>query len=355
MELNKNIQVFHKDKENMLLKVGKEPNLISISHIEYRILEYYSKVLNADKVIMYFQNEVNIDKQDLKKLIRIAESNRLIISSEENERDKRLFIHLILRRNRKIFEIFNVDFTNTIMERFFENKIFQKLLICLLAFMTAYFVYNLVITPLNFRENYLEMLYSVPVSFSSIVGFIYLSVTVSLFIHELGHYFVYKQVGGKGSVFGLGLMYFILPIIFHRAFINNLSNKKAIILTYSGGIILDFFTFLFLLYFTKNYYQIYPILAFLGYCLMTSLLIRSFFNLNFFLPGTDGYYIFTEIIERPDLHDTSKAAFKSLFRGNINVQILLHSVYFLLSGVFIIAALLFFILPLIIYFYYVTI
>ena len=53
-------------------------------------------------------------------------------------------------------------------------------------------MYDILKEPLNFRENYNKTLYAVPISFSSLLMYIYLSSFISVFFHEIGHYFFYK-------------------------------------------------------------------------------------------------------------------------------------------------------------------
>ena len=86
---------------------------------------------------------------------------------------------------------------------------------------------------------------------------------------------------------------------------------------------------------------------------MISICIRSVFNLNVFLPNTDGYFILSDIINKPNLFEYSIQKTKELYKTKrVSLNNLLSLIYLILSYLSIIISWLFFFFPFIIYFYY---
>ncbi|MGQ7854389.1 hypothetical protein ACUN24_09080 [Pedobacter sp. WC2501] len=312
MKINPNLSVLENDNELVILRIGSNGGFIKMSAIEYDIINYYSKTPDFYIVQEYFRNDVLIIKEQMDLLIKKAYESKIFIN-DDSKIEKGGFINFILKRNKKMFEVLNFDFTNNVLERIFENRFFSNGLIAILITFFSYILYNLFSEPLNFKENYLATLYQIPVSFSSIFGFIYLAAIISTLIHEFGHYFIYKRLGGKTSVFGFGLLFFFIPVFFNKVLIGLIKKSKDRIYINSGGILFDFLQVIFLVYFTKVYHQNFPIISFFCYSLMISIFIRTFFNINIFLPGSDGYFIFTDLIKKPNLFESSWKKTKNIF------------------------------------------
>ncbi|PTT36252.1 hypothetical protein DBR28_11240, partial [Chryseobacterium sp. HMWF028] len=169
-------------------------------------------------------------------------------------------------------------------------------------------------------------------------------------------YLLYKKFRGKSTIFGFGLMIFILPVFYNKIFVDFLKNKKDKLWVNSGGIIFDIFLFLFLLVFTKEYHTGYPTLSFLAYTLMISITIRTFFNINFFLPGTDGYHLVNDIFGYKSLFGTALFETKEIMRLRmITLKRFLYLLYILLSYISIIISWLFMLLPILMYIYYASV
>ena len=351
MEINKNIIVINDDEGKVVLKIGNSDKFIKMSKIEYDIIEYYIEVYDKNEVIQHFKNIIQIDLVSLNLLIDKSAENGIITKHSVNKNFS--FLKFRFKRNKKIFEIFNLDFTSTVLEKFIEKKIFLNFIIIFLYFFLFYIMYDILKEPLNFRENYNKTLYAVPISFSSLLMYIYLSSFISVFFHEIGHYFFYKYFKGKSSMFGFGLLFFFLPIFYNKILITLITVKKHKIIINLGGIIFDISLLIFLIYFTKNFNSSYPVLSFLCYTTMISICIRSFFNLNIFLPYTDGYFVFSDLINKPHLfEDNLKNSLALIKKKEISLKNFISLTYTILNYLSIGISWLFFFLPFIIYFYY---
>lgn len=350
MELNKNIIVLSQD-DKLVLKIGNSDKIIKLSQIELDILKYYTEVNDNEKVIIHFSEQIKIDTSILELLIDIAIKNKIITENEENE--KKSAFKFVFKLNKRIFEIFNLDFTSTKAEKIFENRLLLHISLILLFLSAFYFVFEISKSPLNFSENYKKTLYSVSVPFTQLITYIYLASFISTFFHEIGHYFFYKYFKGKTSMFGFGLLFFFLPVFYNKIIVSMIKKKNQKIIINFGGIIFDILFLLFIIFFTKYYYAKYPILSFIAYSSMISICIRSFFNLNIFLPNTDGYFIFSEIINKPKILEDSISNSIDLFKNRkITFSNVFSLVFTLLSYLSMAISWLFFFIPFLIYFYY---
>ena len=351
MELNKNIIIISDDNNKLILKIGNSDKLIKLSKIEFEIIENFIKYKDKDVVINNFVKIIKIDNITLNLLIDKAIENKIIIDNYPNKPFS--FLNIKFKRNKRIFEILDLDFTSTIFEKLIEKRFFLNSVLFLIIIYSFVLIFEITREPLNFRDHYNKTLYAVPISFTSLISFIYFSSFSSIFFHEVGHYFFYKYFRGKTSMFGFGLLFFFLPVFYNRIIISFIKKRNEKILVNLGGIIFDFIFFLSLIVFTKYFYEKLPILSFLCYTSMISICIRSVFNLNVFLPNTDGYFILSDVINKPNLFEYSIQKTKELYKTKrVSLNNLLSFIYLILSYLSIIISWLFFFFPFIIYFYY---
>lgn len=353
MILNPSLLVLENESDLVLLKVGKSNSIIKMSSTEFEILTFYSKVSDFNSVIENFKNEIEIENDQMTILVTKAAENKILIP-EDSLPGRSFGLNFIFKKNKKIFELLNIDFTNTYLEKVFENRIITNMIIAVLILMFSYFVFNIFSEPLNFKENYLSTIYKVPVSFSAIFGYIYLASFLSTLIHEFGHYFVYKRNYGKTSVFGFGLLFFFMPVFFNRVLVSLIRQKHKRIYINAGGMFFDFLQFIFLIYFTKIYHNAFPILSFFCYTLMISITIRTFFNLNIFLPSTDGYYIFTDLLNKPNFFEIAQKKTKNLVnkKEENNFKNYIYALYIIICYCFFAISWCMLFLPVLTYIYY---
>lgn len=352
MKLNQNILLLSEQDNVVVLKIGTSDQVIRLSSIEWEVIKTFAAVNNNQKVIELFQNIIQIKEQVLENLVTKAIDNKVLISDEEVEVNQR-WLKLTLKRKKSILEVLNIDLTHTWFEKLISKKITLNTIFLALFCIVAYLIFATFNSPFAFKKNYLETLYKVPISFTSIVKYIYISALTSVAFHEFGHFIFYKLYKGKTTVFGLGLLFFFLPVIYIRIITPLIKERHQRIIINLGGIIFDLVLLLLILYFTKHYHLQFPVLAFLGYCMITSITIRSIFNLNIFLPNSDGYFVFTEIINKPNLFGDSIDSIKKIFKErkaskNKIGHYLFGAIAYLSIGI----SWSFFLLPFLIYFYY---
>ena len=352
MKLNQNILILAEEDNVVVLKIGTSDMAIRLSSIEWEIIKSFATENDNQKVIERFKNSIQIEEQDLVNLVTKAIENKVLIGNDEVE-EKQRWLKLTFKRKKSILEVLNFDLTHTWFEKVISKKITLIPLFFILLILVVYFVFTTFNSPIAFKKNYLETLYKVPISFSSIVKYIYISALTTVAFHEMGHFLFYKLYKGKTTVFGLGLLFFFLPVVYNRILTPLIKEKQQRIIINLGGIVFDLIFLIFILYFTKLYHSQFPVLAFLGYCMITSITIRSIFNLNIFLPNSDGYFVFTEIINEPNLFGDSIDAMKNILKERKATKNKIgHYLFGTLAYFSIGISWSFFILPFLIYFYY---
>lgn len=355
--LNPSIKIIDSAKaDEFVIKLDNSGNLLKLSSLELNIIKDYSDNNCKETLITNYKMKfIEIDSKDLDNLLKIAEDNKILIDTDLKTKEYfGVKIRPVFRRNFKMFELFNLDFSNTIFEKFFEDRKVLRFILITIPVTFLYFILSTFINAPNFKSDYLETIRAVPVSFTSIIIFIYFGSFLTVCFHELGHYIAYKIVKGKSSILGFGLLYCILPSAYCKVYYTLINRRKDRILVYISGIIFDIFLVSSFFYFTKYWHNQYPTTSFILYCMIISISIRSFFNLNFFLPGTDGYFILTDLTNKPDLLSDSKYIFIKALRFNIlwSIRIIPYIFYYIASVIFTIISFAILFIPL--YFYFIS-
>ncbi|MGG5506130.1 MULTISPECIES: hypothetical protein [unclassified Myroides] len=350
MKLN-DIVYMEENEDYLVLQLRDVTSLIKLSKIEFEIISRYSSSLNKLEVIQFFADRILITEPQLDALVDLAQQLKLLVDPATLSSTP--LVQLKGKRKKAIWEVLTLDFTHRRLERFGEQKKVQDIVLVTFMCLATVILFFLVARPFSFSEHYKRTLYLVPYSFSSLLVFIYLGAFLSMVIHELGHYFFYKRYQGKGSVFGVGLLLFVIPVFYNKLVIQQVKVRKHRLLIYAGGFIFDMLVVLVVLGSVRCLKDHLPVLVFIGYSMLISIFIRSLFNLNVFLPQTDGYYVLSDWLNQEQLFRVSSLAFCKLFKGNITLKQLLYSGFFLLSCASIAGAWFCFATPLLLFFYYV--
>ncbi|WP_430612982.1 hypothetical protein [Flavobacterium sp. JP2137] len=342
MEINKEIIHIDKTESQLVLKTRLSENLIKLSQVEFEIIEYYAKVLNKQQVILYYKNSFNIESTQLDFLLEKARENHLLI--EKKQSAKNIFIKF--RFNKRIFEILVIDFSNSKLENILNSKFIYYSIFFFLVLVPTILCFVLSSKSVDIFDNYMTVLYLVPFDFTNLMVFIIIGSFFGKCVHEFGHYFFYKFFGGKCTIFGFGFLFLMIPIFYNKLYISFIKNKRQKILVYIGGVIFDAVFFISIFLFVSEFHTSYATLSFIGYSIMLSILIRSCFNLNFFLPGSDSYILLNELIGKTNLYEESLISFKEVVNfSNLNFSNIFKALYFVLSTSTIFISWLFFAIP----------
>ena len=139
MELNKNIIIISDNSNKLILKIGNSDKLIKLSKIEFEIIENFIKYKDKDVVINNFVKIIKIDNITLNLLKDKAIENKIIIDNYPNKPFS--FLNIKFKRNKRIFEILDLDFTSTIFEKFIEKRFFLKSVLFLIIIYSFFMYY----------------------------------------------------------------------------------------------------------------------------------------------------------------------------------------------------------------------
>lgn len=148
------------------------------------------------------------------------------------------------------------------------------------------------------------------------VGLAFFSSYLFSAFHEMGHYVLYKSLGGKSNIIGMGLKFLVMPVLYVNTDTVYLWKQRwKRVLVSLGGSVVDATIGLLFITFIKYQYSGYPNVAFFGYMVLISTAIKIFFNLNFFMPGTDGYFILTDLLGKNNYYKTVETDKNRLVRA----------------------------------------
>lgn len=364
--LNKELIIIEEDKktEKIILQNSINSQLISLSIPEYDIIKFYVQTDSFETVIEHFSKDYEVDHEFLNKLIdKAIKINLLVNPNYQGSNKKRefelfnlIFLYLFniiinfinkyfriniipeFTGNVQLYKLFSIEFSNTLFERIFRSKFFQIFVIALYCPFIFYLSY-LSISSIN---NFSFIGFTKGYNFLIVFLGIFISITITMFFHEVGHYFMYKTFGGTANKIGAGLLYIFIPVMYTNIVnIHFWKNKWKKLLVSFAGVLIDILLFLILLVLI-NYYQIASFFTFLLDILFIYMGFRIVTNLNFLMPGTDGYYMFSDLLGIERLYGKSYGSIKLLFSnlkiGKINISFnqSLLILYFIISNLIVI-------------------
>jgi putative peptide zinc metalloprotease protein len=331
------------DTEGELLILRSSINSVSIkiSASEYDMLKDFSGDNDLEGVFLKYSALFEMDRSMLCELIARARKLRLLIRDEELASYRaaatqhlnffsgllnavllvvqrwlksmlKLNMIIEMRGNGRFYKVFAFNLRNTMFEDICSSRLGQRIFFVAMIFLFAIFATD----PLVSGKTMGDMLLSpanegMPVFF----GLVLLSVLVafSYLIHELGHYVVYKYFGGTSSEMGFAFLYVFLPVVYTSTDTMYFwSNKWKKIAVEGAGLLTDVAMAMCLI-FLAGHFPEGPLQATRS-ILFIFILVRIAANLNFFIPGTDGYFIVSDFFNVENLFEKCYANVKSDFR-----------------------------------------
>ncbi|GBU06787.1 hypothetical protein AwDysgo_01180 [Bacteroidales bacterium] len=336
---NKNFCLIEETEDTLLFRNNVTEALVSMSTIERDIIMYYVKIASIDKTVDAFKASYELDATVVDQLISKAIDLKLIVEPDYNEasvqRKKRIrnlfvtnkiqyvlarlifFINSLLHINivpifmgdMRFYKLFSIDLNNSMIKKMFVNVKFQAILMVLFGILflcqTLFFVIN---------DNSLVFsgfAHSSAGSMGSFAIFVFM-ILIALFFHELAHYFVYKRYGGSSDEIGFGLMYFVFPVMYTNIInVHFWTSKWKKIRLSLAGIFFDVYMLLSITNILSINLEASVFTLCISY-LYFYYVVQIAMNLNFLIPGTDGYYAFTDFFNLDRLFGGSYDEFKKL-------------------------------------------
>jgi len=201
--------------------------------------------------------------------------------------------------------------------KLFKSIIFTNILSSILLFGTFPLLFVGVILNIVMGSNLMNVLSDIFISVSSPSVLIALPIIfIVTFLHEMGHVVVAKRYRVNVNELGFMLYWFVPTAYVNLASVNLLKKKYQKILVYSAGI----FTNLFIL---ALVFMVRPFIPksfqFIVSWFAMGTMISVIFNLFIFLKF-DGYFIFKEIVDIPELREKSFKYLLYVFKRFINIR-----------------------------------
>lgn len=388
--LNPDYELVYVDQETdkIFLKNHFFKNMVSLSKIEYEIIQFYIDHPDYEKVFAHYSQRYEMSRDFVYTLIHKAELSGILVSEgylarkekvrlESGSRVNNILMYMMvsklqavmsllslkakleLRGNFKYYRLVSFGLENTWLEKWCSNSVVQLFLVTLYFVLLGTVLYGITsidvyIIPKNsFQGAFDRAFWIIPIA---LIGFLIFTI-----LHELGHFLVYKRYGGLTSEMGVALMTGIIPTLYVTTSSLHLwKSRTRRLLVMAGGTLVDVLLLLTCLYFT--YASISNTISFYGYLFSIMMVYRILFNINPFIPRTDGYFMLCEITSQPTFHSSSYTHFSSLLAKMKNGKwrhILFseagYSFYFMLSMVFIVVNYLILLSPVIVFLYYLII
>lgn len=309
----------------IILRNKLDHTMLQLSNPELDVVRQYCNKKSPEEIISeFFAKGIIIKSDDIIKVLSLAKKNRLAISDLELINDLELYnnkksgfgplilfmlwfqdtisritglnILIELQGSFKLFKIWSVGLEDTFIEKLTAIKAFSRLYIYGGSAVVLLSILSVIYTnPLSIELS--RVFFETQINSLSLILYLLAGIAATYFIHEFSHYVVYRFIGGKSSRMGFALMYYIIPVFYttvNSVYFWSSRNKKIVVSL--AGIITDigllFFSVLAVVYLLS----IQSAITAVAFLIALFLFARTLSNINPFMPGTDAYYIFIDMI-----------------------------------------------------------
>ncbi len=323
---NTDFFVFKRNSKIIILKNDINGAMVSLSPVEYDVLMAFCQQNSLEQVKNCLK-DVCITTDIFQQLIDKAKKLNLLktqnlMSSRKKQKDWQMKLYYLgmrlcqclnrifglcftaeFRGSLRFFKFFSINMEGSCWQKLAHSKKMQQCFWPMLAILYLLLIGNLCFNPnAHFAFSGFGMT-SVPVMglFLTMIACIF----CCLFWHEMGHYFMYKRYGGEGDHIGLGVMFLVFPVLYTQIDDSCLWQKRKEKLTLSlAGIVMDGLLLL-ILWNILCFYHSINFGSLIAACLFYYYVVQLFTNMNPFFPGTDGYYLFEDILGLHRLYGNS--------------------------------------------------
>lgn len=353
--LNPDYQLIYRKEQTGQLYFKNEVfgNLLQISEVEYDILQAYVRHADAAATTAQFAQEFDIGPEFVPALVDRAQTLDLLLTAEYQgkkslaaaKRPSRLSeyvsfltywlgqllapFHIRIkpefRGNFRFYRVIAVDFQHSLFDRFSASRLGQLLLLGTWLSALLWAVLCLWHRGLGALAPH-QLLQATPVGGRYLMLLILLGTLLATFLHEMGHFLLYRYYGGQTSEIGLALTLGVFPVLYVTTNSLYLWDKQyQRLLVTLAGIAVDFGQALLLAALVVQ--AISPVCTFFSIVFLYLALVRIFSNMNPFIPGSDGYFVATDLANKPSLYQSSAFAatsvlghFRSLTIGQVSTK-----------------------------------
>ncbi len=326
------------DGDSVVVFNEKNSKIVTLSNDELKVIEKYAELNNIQSCFSFFKDVYELENSEIIfDIVSKAKKMELLVPDIEDENENKLnTLELtfsgLMYWFRPFFLVKFVNIKKSRIRQFVSITLKEKI-----SLSVAFTLIFILIAGLFFI-NYL-----VGESDSFIISYFVLFlpfVFLSTGIHELGHLVIYKLLKGIGGKIGMGLFFYVYPIMYcYDLLIISFKKWQKILLSF-GGIIFDVILFIIMVIFNFDPY----------YIVLT--VYRTLFNINPLLTKTDGFYIFKDWLGFEPLYHIKKGAWlfiqhlrKPRFKFRFFVDFLLYGTILILNVLFYLGIIFYFWLP----------
>jgi len=328
--------------DNLVLRNDMTGTLVVLSRAEYDLLQAFS-TNNRYDFVSKAMAEYEISEHLFQSVVRKAQQIDILILSASAAQDRKrrqsllklkliylanLFVSLLqhfTRRplraectgNLRFFKLCSIDLKGGLLYHLATNRRFQKAL----PFVYFTCLAGLIVLVICSFDTFQFAGFAVEhISVYGLFFALLFSICLCLFWHECGHYIIYKRYGGDCDRMGLGTLFCFFPVFYTQVGQINLwtDRRKRLLLT-AAGIMADIMVLLALSAVLSVWHRACFFNLLLD-CLFFYYIVQIITNLNVLIPGTDGYYLFEELLGCERLYGRAFETFKSLWRGIIGAE-----------------------------------
>lgn len=347
------------NSESLVIRNDITGALVALSRAEYDLLQAYG-VNNDYKFMQEALNGYELDEDVFHSVIRNAQQLDILIPATIGTTDKKRrqstlkmklvyianrlvsLLQLFTRRplraecsgNLRFFKLCSIDLEGGLLHRMATSRHFQQIV-------PAAYLLSLacLITVLAFHAGSLQFAGFAMNHINVWALFITMlaAICLCLFWHESGHYIVYKRYGGCSDRMGMGTLFGFFPVFYTQIDqIHLWTDRRQRILLTAAGMLADVLSMLALTVLLSVWHRV-CFFNLLIDCMFFYYVMQMITNLNMFIPGTDGYYLFEELTGRERLYgrafETARSCWREIFRGHwpkISLKQWLQIIYFIL-------------------------
>ncbi len=334
--LNLDYQLIYRkeETEQLFFKNILFGNLLQLSEAEYEILQAYVRHADYAATAAQFAEEFEFGPEFIPQLVDRARSAEFLLTPEylarkEAEQAKhpgrfhdyvnyltfwisqvlaplRIQLKPELRGNFRFYRVLAIDFQGSWFDRLCSARWGQGLVLACWLLLLGWAGLGLWHTGL--RELAPHRLLAIAPAGGRYVSLLILAgVLLTTFIHEMGHFLVYRYYGGQTSEMGLALTLGVFPVLYVTT--NSLylwDKQRHRLAVTAAGLLVDVGQVI--LFMALLTHKLSPGLSFYSVVFLYLALVRIVANSNPFIPGSDGYFLATDVLARPALYQSATMA-----------------------------------------------